>query len=741
MKGIASALFALALAGVAASGEARTLAIALDNSKEMRSIEAVDTAISYINTLMQGYAKGPEPVALSVNLYQFCAETPLFAETRFYCYPGACRVGDGRQFYAEKKSRAERESAIVHAATKRRARNDIFDWAGKSDGIILVSTTPDAKALNLGDGFHAVVIPARDAKDRLAKEKFTADLQKAIDDFLEDGEEAGVAVVSFTASPAKAFAGAPVAFAVESPSSPVLVVFGDGKQAEWREGRELKHVYEKPGRYRATARAGGKDPGKALEIQVNEPAAVKVAVRPEKLTTGVDAEVGFELQGAPSAAVDFGDGTEPDFVKVTAGRITVKHRYGKAGAYTLRVTPRDGERTFPAATAAVVVAAEPRSLGIALSANRAAATLPDGNIEFSAKLDNAVKAEMDFGDGTPKENASARMSHSYSREGTYEAKLTAWAADGGSASRTWQVTIAPAPVPAPACTFEPGAPKATLGEPLEVRCRFQNTERASARFPDGSETELDIGGDGTAAIRHEFPTAGTQAIVVKMTGNGKTVEARCQVAVDKPEESFGTLALYVSRDGEDVPLENDGAGHYRVKAGEEITLKAEKARNVSITVNYGDESDPERGATTSHVYQEGGEYTIEVNAKGTLTKAPLPKKTLTVTVKGSSPLPAILAVLAVLAAAFGIGKAVAQGNRKLAVTGPDGKETKRKPGRVTLDPGVEIQVAAAKGGVLSVALVKGSATAEGRALSEQPAKFGRRVEIRTVGGTWTVELL
>ncbi len=755
MKRIGWAVVALVVAlAVTASAAPTRLTVVLDNCKEMRSAGAVETAISYINTLMQGYAKNPNPPELEVTLYQICAETPFMADTRPYYIDKTCSVGDGQQFFPEKKSSAERESPIVLPATKEKTRNLIFDWAdkNKSDGIILVSPDPVAKALNLGEGFHTVIIPARDAKNRLAKNQFTADLQVAIDEFLEVTGKPGASVAGLKASSARVYTLGAVAFEVELEGCETATVdFGDGTSEEYCEGTALRHAYQKAGRYTVTAKASAKDAGKSVAVAVLDAAVADLAVRPQQLTTAEDAVVSFVLRGAPSAEIRFGDGTDPVFAKPTSGLVSVRHRYGKPGSYTLQAIPRNGARAFAAAALAVVVGDEPRRLGLDLKAVRAKATLPNGRIEFFATLDNAVRAEIDFGDGSvPEKATTARMAHDYNQAGAYEVKLTAWAADGSTDSRTCAVQIAEPAVPVPTCEFTPGEGSATAGGAFEVRCQFSNTESATASFSDAPDAalSLDIGEDGASTIRHEFRSDGEQFVLVTMEGNGKTSEARYRVAVERPDESFGNLLVSVVRNGAEESLGDNGTGYYQIKVGEELICGIKPSRNVSIRVDFGDGNE-ERGTTSvSHTYQQSGEYTVTLRGTGSITKTPKGPITFTVQVKGDSlPILILLGVLVILVGGFFGLTALLKPKYFLRVTPPRKEPLNRNFGLIghrcdlSLD-GLNV-VVALKGETLELTSPADGVTANGQPLgAEVPVEIAEsKVEVVFGNETWTIECL
>ncbi len=736
--GYLGAALALMLALSAAQAEQR-LTVVLDSCREMKASKAVDTAISYINTLMQGYAKNPTPPELAVTLYQIRAEPKWGqpSQCTFTYPPMVSTVGDGKQFFPD-RCNAERESPFTLAATKKAASDFVFDWGSKGDGIILVSAAPDTKALNLGKGFHKVIIPARDAREKLDANQFTADIQSAFDEFMAI---AAAAVTELKASATKVYTLGSVTFDISLEGTETAMVdFGDGNTEEYRAGNPIRHPFEKAGRYEVTARVSARDSGKSVKILVVDASATDLAVRPSRLTPAVDAEVSFVLHGAPSAAVQFGDDTPPAYAKGDSkGAVSIRHRYGEPGSYTLHVTPRNGARSFAPATLAVVVADEPHRLGLELKAARTKATLPDGHIEFHATLDNAVRAEIDYGDKTPvAKAATGRLVHDYGKAGTFEAKLTAWAADGTSDSQTCTVQIAEPAVPLPSCEFSPEEGTVMAGGELEVQCRFQNTESATASFSDAPEAvvSLNIGEDGTATIRHKFHNPGEAGILVTMQGNGKTTETRYRVAVDRPDESFGSYEVSVVRDEGPVQLQEP----YEILKGEDINVRITKQRNADFTVDYGDGDNPVHGANTTHTYNQDGEYTVSISAKGRLTQTNIGKKDFQITVKTPFPWGVVVVVLGVLAAVFVMVKQLAvRGNRKIKVTAPGGKVEQRQFGRMELDSGVVVLVESGKSGGMQIRLQSGAASMNGRTLDSQPASAGRRAEIKTAGGIWIIE--
>lgn len=147
-------------------------------------------------------------------------------------------------------------------------------------------------------------------------------------------------------------------------------------------------------------------------------------------------------QYAQSYRWDFGDGG-------TATDETPKHSYAKGGTYALKLTVT-GEQS---ATSDTTVSVTIQSL-----VPTAAFTVQNDNctvaceIAFQNQSQNALTYLWDFGDGGTSTDANPK--HTYTKGGTYTAKLTATGDQAKTSSITHTVTVKAQPLPVAAFTIQ-----------------------------------------------------------------------------------------------------------------------------------------------------------------------------------------------------------------------------------------------------------------------------------------------
>ena len=153
-----------------------------------------------------------------------------------------------------------------------------------------------------------------------------------------------------------------------------------------------------------------------------------------------------------TAVVDFGDGTAPQELAVTDGRIPLSHRYVDEGEYEVAVTVTDDDggaghdelvvtvTNEAPAVDPVVAPLEPQRVGTQVTVS---APFRDTGVA------DVHKATVDWGDGsrgaaTVTETGGAgevRGSHAYTVPGTYKVTVTVDDGDGGSTASTFQYVV------------------------------------------------------------------------------------------------------------------------------------------------------------------------------------------------------------------------------------------------------------------------------------------------------------
>ncbi len=817
----------------------KSLVIVLDCNMTMKQSGAVKTTVSYVNTLIEGYAKKPELRDLSFRLEQVYAEKVPGQGVKCSVDYTFRRVGESRPFEAT-RGRALKDSPVDMDATRPIFQAKVTDWASKNDGVLFITTATGATAVNLGEGFSRLVKPSMDKYHNVDENALTSAIRDAIEDFISfnsvpdfkfksllvgtaktkvavpfeftseniDGvvvdtgikgasprefadnlkkgsfevsfPEAGTYVVTATARrrdtslpPVK------VTVRVEDPVIPTVsrlvvlpeggvylpdevsfsigladtdtatVDFGDGTKANYRTGApDLRHAYKEAGDFKVTVTPmSGR--AKTTVVTVKTPSVKDVFVAPEEdLTTATPATVSFSVDGAPSASVDFGDGTDRVVVKTKNGSASVDHRYAAAGSYSIRVAPVNGGRRFDAAAKSkpvVVGRAIPATL-VSIIPLRPTMERGKGPAEFKLTLQNVAKATVDFGDETPTESfAAGTITHEYDRIGSFTVTAKALSEDGAEHKNKTPCTIqiVEPELPAPTCTIT--ADETTeMGSSWVMDLQFADTQSATVSFSDaeGEPAAIEIDDIGAAEVRHAFKADGECTVTISMVNGPKTGTAKYTVQVAKPEETFGAISVTVQGpEGEDLEIEDNGTGNYKLEVGQLITLVV-KQRNVNITVDYGDPpGETDKGSTTSHAYQQSGHYTVEIRGKGKISGASKGSKTITVDVVDHGfPKWILLPVL------------VALGFCGLLATRPKGRLAVTKSSATNFHDfsliGHACQVklenviltVKLRGNSLWIRSSMGGVKADGKTLGSEPLEITKSsFEVSTSAGTWMFE--
>ncbi|MBP7670751.1 PKD domain-containing protein [Candidatus Gracilibacteria bacterium] len=154
----------------------------------------------------------------------------------------------------------------------------------------------------------------------------------------------------------------------------------------------------------------------------------------------------------------------------------LNYTFQNAGTYnvTLQVTDRDGNK----GSATITVEVLDQGLSALVTADKIEGTVPlTVNFDASASSYNGGQITSylwDFGDNTGEKLGAAKISHKYTTIGTYNAEMTAIAADGTRSSKTIIITVRETPLaacfdsvfqsgPAPlTTTFDPSCSTGTI---------------------------------------------------------------------------------------------------------------------------------------------------------------------------------------------------------------------------------------------------------------------------------------
>jgi len=199
----------------------------------------------------------------------------------------------------------------------------------------------------------------------------------------------------------------------------------DGNKAE---GKNIKHIYAKGGKYNVKLTASddkgmkcSKDTDTVTVIVNSKPF---VSLKGPELVC-VDDKVSFDASASRDPDGDslkyywnFGDGS----VKEASSKVT--HAYRKGGIYTVRVTA-DDERNFPCSNSSDAIKIKVNTPPVANAGNNLVCCVNavnrfDASKSYDADGDD-LTYKWDFGDGATAEGA--KVTHVYTKPGKYEVKL------------------------------------------------------------------------------------------------------------------------------------------------------------------------------------------------------------------------------------------------------------------------------------------------------------------------------
>ena len=377
--------------------------------------------------------------------------------------------------------------------------------------------------------------------------------------------------------------------------------FGDGAVAGPQVGATAFHTYSAGGRFTAQvtiADSAGATSTANAAVSVGAPVAA-LSLNPTTAATGAavtaDASASTDPIGISSYTFNFGDGGPPVGPQAAA---VASHAYTAAGVFSVTVTVSDSVAASGTATTSVAIVAPPNASLAVLPAGGAAPLAVAVDASTSSPGSNPIATyTFDFGDLTSTgPQALSAVSHTYASGGLYTLKVTVTDTAGYSGNTTQMVTVGQ---PAAALSVAPAAG----GVPLTV------TANASAssdpigissytfNFGDGSAT---VGPQAAATANHTYASGGGYVVVVTIKDStGAASSASTTVLVGAP-----VAAVTVS------PL--SGAAPLAVTA--DASASTDPVAISTYTFDFGDGTvvGPQSGATASHTYTAGGNYTLRV---------------------------------------------------------------------------------------------------------------------------------
>ena len=213
--------------------------------------------------------------------------------------------------------------------------------------------------------------------------------------------------------------------------------FGDGGTAT---DESPKHTYTKGGTYALKLTVTGEQNQTSdTTVTVTIISAAPVAaftVQNDNCTATCEITFTNQSQNALSYQWDFGDGG-------TSTEAAPKHKYTKAGSFTVKLTATGDQGKTAAVTKTVTIKDTPLPV--------AAFTVQNDNctvsceITFTNQSQNALSYQWDFGDGGTSTEAAPK--HKYTKAGSFSVKLTVTGDQARTAATTKTVTIKSPPLP------------------------------------------------------------------------------------------------------------------------------------------------------------------------------------------------------------------------------------------------------------------------------------------------------
>ena len=255
--------------------------------------------------------------------------------------------------------------------------------------------------------------------------------------------------------------------------------------------------------------------------------------------------------GPLAATVDYGDGSGPQTLVVTAGSFTLSHTYAQVGSYTVTLTAADNGFTGTSTITALVQAAQAQTPPIVNLGNSASATTGLVFTQSGTIADNGpgpLAATVDYGDGSGPHaitvtGGNFTLSHTYTQAGTYV--ITVAAADNGFTGSS-SIGVLVVDQVSPPTVGLPGNVAATAGTAFTQSGTIADSGpgplTATVDYGDGTGPHALTVSAGSFTLSHSYALPGTYTVTVTATDNGQTgtatLSAVVQAAQVTPNDNF-----------------------------------------------------------------------------------------------------------------------------------------------------------------------------------------------------------
>jgi len=250
---------------------------------------------------------------------------------------------------------------------------------------------------------------------------------------------------------------------------------------------------------------------------------------------------------------------------------------------------------------------QPPTCSLSINPTSGVASLAVSVIASCSDSDGSVNsASIDWGDGTAATqlncdgNCLFNGSHTYTSPGTFNATLTSIDNTGASSQPVTQ-TITVTPVQPPACTLSvlPIGGPAPLTVTATGNCIAGTSPIASSTIDFGDGSGAQSGASGS----HVYNSPGTFTVTVTATdGNALSGSATQSVTVGPAQAPACTLSV----------IPNSGAAPLSVTATGNCTPGSRPI--AGTTLDFGDGSAAQSGASVTHKYTTAGTFTVKLTA-------------------------------------------------------------------------------------------------------------------------------
>ncbi|HWY67012.1 MAG TPA: PKD domain-containing protein [Terriglobales bacterium] len=403
-----------------------------------------------------------------------------------------------------------------------------------------------------------------------------------------------------------------------SPIASSTTDFGDGTAAQ--SGTSGTHTYNSPGTFTVTVTAtdtNGLSGSKTQTVTVGpaQPPACTLSVVPSTgaAPLNVTATGNCTPGSRPiaSTTLDFGDGS------ATQSGTSGTHKYTTAGTFTVKLTATDTSglsstttqtvtvtpAVAPGCTLTVVPNSGPAPLDVTATGTCTAGTSP------------IASTTLDFGDGSASQTGTSGT-HRYGSTGTFTVRVTATDQNGLSGSATQMVVVSAAQPPACTLVVAPNSGPAPLTVTATGNCTPGSSPITSSTIDFGDGSTAQSGTSGS----HTYNSPGTFTVTVTAKdANGLSGSATQTVTVGAAVAPACTLSV--------VP--NSGASPLNVTATGNCTPGSRPL--ASTTLDFGDGSAAQSGASGTHRYTTAGTFTVKLTATDTSGLSSTATQTVTVT--------------------------------------------------------------------------------------------------------------